>query len=365
MADIKKTSMEPDALQFDRKNPRMAEFGISPRDKDNDIISILWEAMDVRELVLSIAASGFFLHETLIVALEDQKHVVIEGNRRLAAVRLLLHPELRQKEWNIPDISKEVKSTLQELPVTISDRHGAWRFLGFKHVNGPAKWTSYAKARYIADVHRDYDISLSEIARQIGDTHGTVQRLYRGLMVIRQAEREGVYSREDRFRKRLAFSHLYTGLDYDGIRDFLSLHPETEETDTPVPTENKKQLGELCVWLYGSKKEKIPPVVQSQNPHLRQLNEVLKNPEAVASLRDGANIDEAFEISRPPTAIFEESLLRAKRELTRAKANLATGYNRSEGLLRTAGSIATIADSIYEEMDRMRDPKKKVRLTEE
>jgi DNA-binding transcriptional MerR regulator len=358
-------SLKPDKLNFDLKNPRMAEYGISPTATDKDIIVILWDAMDVRELVMSISASGFFVHETLIVAIEKKRYVVIEGNRRLAAVKVLLHPELRQDGWNISAISEEVKATLQELPVTISDRQAAWRFLGFKHVNGPAKWTSYAKARYIADVHSTYDISLSTIAQQIGDVHRTVQRLYSGLMVIEQAEREGVYDREDRFRKHLAFSHLYTGLSYDGIRNFLSLCSETEETDTPVPAEKKEQLGQLCVWLYGSKKENKPPVVQTQNPHLRQLNAILKSPEAIVALRDGANIDTAFEISRPPTAIFEEALLRSKRELTRAKANLATGYDRSEGLLRIAGSIATIADSIYEEMDRMRSPKKKVRLTEE
>lgn len=357
--------IRPEELHFDRKNPRMAEYGISKAESENEIIEILWDAMDVRELVMSISASGFFSHERLIVAVEDQKNIVIEGNRRLAAVKVLLHPELRQAGWEIPEISGDVKASLQELPVTVSERKDAWQYLGFKHVNGPAKWTSYAKARYISDVRNTYGISLSDIARQIGDTHRTVQRLYRGLMVIEQAEREGVYDREDRYRQRLAFSHLYTGLDYDGIREFLSLRQETEETVNPVPAEKMRQLGEFCVWLYGSKKEKKPPVVETQNPHLSQLNEVLKNPEAIAALRDGSNIETAFEISRPPIAVFEEALLRAKRELTRAKANLATGYDGSEGLLRTAGSVATIADSIYEEMDRMRNPERKVRLTEE
>ena len=52
-----------------------------------------------------------------------------------------------------------------------------------------------------------------QMCDQIGDGHHTVQRLYRGLMVIEQAEREKVYDREDRFRQRFAFSHIYTGLD--------------------------------------------------------------------------------------------------------------------------------------------------------
>jgi hypothetical protein len=354
-------------LHFDRNNPRLAEYGIVPKSTDEDILAILWDAMDVRELVQSIAASGFFSHEPLIVTREKNINIVIEGNRRLAAVKVLLYGAVPNKNgWEIPSLSADARKQLESLPVVLSEREDAWRYLGFKHVNGPAKWSSYAKAKYIADVHRSYKISLADIASQIGDRHRTVQRLYRGLMVIEQAEREKVYDREDRFRQRFAFSHLYTGLDYDGISSFISLKPENEETEDAVPKEKVKELGELCVWLYGSKKDNRPPVVESQNPDLRLLNSVLANREAVAALRAGAELAKAFEIGRPSTAVFEEALLSAKRALTTARAHLTTGYDKSEALLRIAGSIADMADDIYSEMERKLNPERtKSRLTEE
>lgn len=353
-------------LHFDRSNPRLAEYGVTSNASDEEIMGILWEAMDVRELVQSIAASGFFKHEPLIVANEKGKLIVIEGNRRLAAVKVLLNDQVaKTKGWEIPALAKDDRQNLENLPVIISSRSESWRYLGFKHVNGPAKWTSYAKAQYIAEVHHKYDVSLPDIANQIGDRHRTVQRLYRGLMVIDQAEREKVYDPEDRFRQRLAFSHLYTGLDYDGISAFISLKQEDEETKNPVPKSKLKELGELCVWLYGSKKEKIPPVVESQNPDLRRLNAVLGSREAIAALRAGTDLARAFEISRPASAVFEEALLGAKRELTTARAHLTTGYDKSEALLRIAGSVAEMADDIYKEMERKQSPgKKSPRLTE-
>ena len=73
----------------------------------------------------------------------------------------------------------EALKKLKELPVIISNRKESWRYLGFKHVNGPAKWSSYAKAAYIAEVHRKYKVPLADIANQIGDRHNTVQRLNR------------------------------------------------------------------------------------------------------------------------------------------------------------------------------------------
>jgi hypothetical protein len=349
-------------LRFDHLNPRLAEYGITPATSDEDILKILWEAMDVRELMQSISASGYFPHEPIIVAKEGGKCIVIEGNRRLAAVKVLLSPEFaKENGWEVPKLSADALNKLKELPAIISNRKESWRYLGFKHVNGPAKWSSYAKAAYIAEVHRDYKVSLADIANQIGDRHNTVQRLYRGLMVLEQAERAKVYDREDRFRQRLAFSHLYTGLDYEGIGSFLNIAPKEKETDEPVPKNKLKELGELCVWLYGSKKEKQVPVVESQNPDLRQLNAVVANRESVAALRAGVGLAKAFEMSRPPTAVFEEALLAAKRDLTTARGNLTTGYDDSEALLKIAGTVAEMADDIYVEMERKQ---KKVQLRE-
>lgn len=346
-------------LYFDHENPRLAEYGITKNTSEDEILKILWDAMDVRELVQSISASGFFPHEALIVTKENGKNIVIEGNRRLAAVKVLLAGgKNTELDWAIPALSNEARSNLETIPTIFSTREEAWRFLGFKHVNGPAKWSSYAKASYIATVHKTYGIPLVDIANQIGDRHNTVQRLYRGLMVLEQAERAGVYKRENIFRSRLAFSHLYTGLDYDGISSFLKLAPKEQETESPVPNEKLKELGELCVWLYGDRSQNRPPVVETQNPHLRMLNAVVSNREAVAALRAGEDINKSYEISRPATAIFEEALLAAKRELTTARAALSAGYDNSLDLLKIAGSIANMADDLYNEMDRKANQRK-------
>ena len=347
-------------LAFDLENPRLAEFDIV--DREADIIKVLWDTMDVQELVLSIAASGYFKHEPVIVCRERGRNVVIEGNRRLAAVKLLLQPSIG-KELNakIPEISKELRKSLSQIPALSSTRKGAWRYLGFKHVNGPTKWGSYAKSKYIADVHRNYRVPLDDIARQIGDTHNTVRRLYRGLMVIEQAERVGAYERSDRWRGHFAFSHLYAGLQYPGVSAFLDLRSASDEVRDPVPADKKAELRELLVWMYGSKSEKKPPVIQSQNPHLRQLDAVLANTEALAALRNGRELSVAFEASRPSTKIFEEALVGAKQSLERARGTLSTGYDGSRELLGVAGAVADLAYDLHEEMERKSAPRRRRR----
>ena len=349
--------MSVSELAFDIENPRLSEFELSNSPSDAEVIDVLWRAMDVREVMLSIAASGYFQHEPLIVAQEGGKNVVIEGNRRLAAVRVLLNPELVEAT-DVPAIGEDAKKALSQLPTISNTRKEAWQYIGFKHVNGPAKWSSYAKSQYIAKVHREFGVNLEDIAKQIGDTHKTVQRLFRGMMVVEQAERWKVFDREDRSRQHFSFSHLYTGLDYTGISEFIGLSPEADEDPDPVPVEKKDQLQELCLWLYGSNKREVRAVVQSQNPDLRRLDAVVANREAVAALRAGVELSRAFEISRPSANVFEESLHAAKRNLEKAHSLLSTGYDGSQQLLTVAEDVAELADDLHAEMQLKSSPRR-------
>ena len=349
-------------LAFDLDNPRIVEFDLPKKATDADMVRILWDTMDVRELVLSIAASGFFRHEPLIIIRENGKNVVIEGNRRLAAVKVLLEPSLREiLKIPVPRISEEARGALRVLPTVRATRQSAWRYLGFKHVNGPAKWSSYAKSQYIAQVNRDFGVSLEDIASQIGDTHRTVQRLFRAIMVLEQSERMKVFDREKRWRGHFAFSHLYTGLGYTGISQFVELRSENAEEPVPVPLDKKQELGELMLWLYGNKESETQPVIQSQNPDLRRLDAVVANGAAVAALRAGRELSVAFEISRPSTNVFVESLYAAKRELERARSLLTTGYDGSPQLLAVADDVADLAYDLHDDMVRKSSPRRRRR----
>ncbi len=346
--------IELSRLLFDRKNPRLVEFDLSPKASDQEIIRILWETMDVRELVQSIAASGFFEHESLLVVASNNLYTVIEGNRRLAAVKLLLDPSLKPfPEVNIPCIAGSLRKKLSQLPsLVVTSRDEAWRYLGFKHVNGPAKWSSFAKAQYIADVHRRVEVDLGDIAEQIGDTHRTVYRLYRGLVVLEQAERLRVFKKGDRWKKHFSFSHLYTGLDYQGIQSFLGLREEVDDATDFVPKDKKGELGELFLWLYGSKKNDKAPIVKSQNPDLRRLDAVLNNIESRAALRNGYSLDYAFKASQPASRRFSEALQRSKADLESARALLSEGYDDTPQLLSMAKAVRNLACDLYDEMIR-------------
>ena len=141
--------VRPEDLTLDVNNPR---FGLAQAQDEAHALEILAETADLKELWDSIAERGFEQFEPLVATYEGDNLVVLEGNRRLAAVKLLLNPSQVRSETirkRIPTISAERLETCKELPVAIvKDREEAAGYIGFKHVNGPARWSSLAKAKF-------------------------------------------------------------------------------------------------------------------------------------------------------------------------------------------------------------------------
>ncbi|MCY3569278.1 MAG: hypothetical protein OXH38_11660 [Chloroflexi bacterium] len=305
------------------------------------------------EVAWSIARNGYFPHEALFASEEDGALVVIEGNRRLAAVRLLREPDLRKrmKATDLPLISPEDVAALDMLPVIRRRRKDVWQYVGFKHVNGPQSWGSFAKAEYIAWVRNDVDKSLADIAETIGDRHRTVARLYRAYMAIEQARAAGAYDvDQQRARKRFAFSHLYTGLDYRGIQEFTGIADLEPPTEKPIPSRKMKQFGELCVWLWGDKTRDVKPEVKTQNPHLRQLDEALQSRGGLSALRAGLGLSVAYDVHRGDTALFREALVESRQALQKARGKVLTGFAGEADQLEEIGQIVTLAETLHDDM---------------
>lgn len=349
-----------DGLLLDPNNPRFASGAES--ETQDDLLKVLWNEFAVDEVALSIAANGFFDEEPLFVVPKDAKSgngpfVVVEGNRRLAAVRLLRDANLRQKikATNLPEISASDREKLDTLPVSkYESREELWRYVGFRHINGPQPWDSFSKAVYIATVRDDHGISLDEIANSIGDRHSTVKRLYRGYKILQQAETMAGFRREDRIANKFYFSHLYTATDQPEFQRFIGIDPERSLKPNPVPKQKLGELRELMVWFYGSKSEKRLPLVQHQNPDLNILREVISEPRGVAALKAGLSLQRSHEISIGDEKRFRNALVRAKEELQIADGTITTGYAGEEDAYLLFKDILAIVNAINDRIESKR-----------
>jgi hypothetical protein len=342
------TPMRSRDLVFDANNPRLRGDegqGLSQQ----GIFDALWRDFAVDEVAGSIAANGYFEYEPMFVVKEGDSFVVVEGNRRLAAVKALIG-EFHLSGLSVPKLEKRQRDQLETVPVMVATRKDLWEYIGFKHVNGTQAWRSASKASYIAWVHNELKVPLEEIARRIGDQHSTVLRFYRALMVLEQAEEADVFQRSDRHKEHFSFSHLYTGLDYAGVQQFLGIRPMIDDVKEPVPARKIGELGDLLLWLYGSRTRNLPALVQSQNPDLRILDDVLRTKNGVAALRKGLPLRVSQEIAKGDTQLLREALVSAKESLQTARGRVLTGYDGQSDLVSLANDIVLLADAIAEEL---------------
>jgi hypothetical protein len=176
----------PETLNFDLANPRFVDGQAT---NEEEIITHLVDEADVDELVQSILSAGYVDYEPLIVL--KKGNVVLEGNRRLAALRLISDKQLRVKlKFSLPEIESKSDVPAEVRVRYVVSRAEARSFIGFKHINGPFKWDALAKAKYAADWFNEGG-DIGPISRTLGDNHNTVRRLVNGWYALKQAQADG------------------------------------------------------------------------------------------------------------------------------------------------------------------------------
>lgn len=290
---------EPKDLALDRSNPR---FGLAQAADEAQALEILVETADLKELWDSIAERGFERFEPLVATYENGELVVLEGNRRLAAVKLLLEPHKVGRDGvrrRIPEVSPEKLETCRKLPVAIvGSREEADGYIGFKHVNGPARWSSLAKAKFGVRFYESLDGSKSpqermkSLTKQLGDSRGLIIRLLVAYKIVQQAEALGLFDKIDIDPGEIEFSHLYTLINNPDSRAFIGLPraPLSENLikDNPVPETHFNELYELLSWLYGKQS-----IIKAQGVDRPRLQRVLASAAGLSELRATGNLDAA------------------------------------------------------------------------
>jgi hypothetical protein len=298
--------IEPAKLLLDLENPR---FGLSEAEDQTAALKILRNRANLKELWDSITEKGFEEYEPLVAfkAQGKDEYVVVEGNRRLAAVKLLLDEKLAAVVGlkQLPVVTPKVADTLKFLPVNIvNSRHDADEYIGFKHINGPATWGSLAKAKFGISLYDRLTAAeignstrLEVLSKRLGDSRQLLLRTLVGYKVFEQARDKELLDDQQLAENALDFSHLYTMLQNPAARIYLGLgsDPLTEKhiKSNPIPETHLVQLKNLMSWLFGSQKDK--PLIQRQGEDRPALTRVLASASATKVLEDTRDFKRAVD----------------------------------------------------------------------
>lgn len=335
-------------LVLDPKNPRIV---VEPNASQETLTRYLYERESLDELVMSFVENGYFPEEPLVAVLDkvSSKYVVVEGNRRLATLKLLLDSSLQDKlgatDW--PSLTGEQRSRLDPVPVVVyANRADVLPYLGFRHITGAKKWAPFQKARFIAQLV-DEDFDLATIQELIGDSTQVVKKLYQEFTVFEQIRLQTELDTEP-IRQR--FSLMEVALGQRPIKDHLGL-PRTlpaGKDPNPVPEENLDKLAEVVEWVFGSGLR--APVVAESRDISQRLAKVVASEEALQRLRETGDLDLAYELTDGEQVSLERKLDRAEK-LLREAAGLVPLYSEDPDIRLAVGRLAKIADALRTQVE--------------
>lgn len=311
-------------LLLDTENPRLE----LPKTASQETVLVqLHQDHRLEELMSSLISNGYFHEEPLVAVPAKNKKgffVVVEGNRRLAALKLLLDEQLaaKLKVLGVPDASSGQLDRLRQVPVKVyAERQEVLPYLGFRHITGIKEWDAASKARYIYQLKHSTSHTLDDIARMIGDTYNMTERLYLGWSLLQQAEVDLGITRDD-FVK-FPFSYMYDAVRMPEVRSFLGVKPGKYEAS------HKGELKELVTWLFGSRSHEQQPIVERKD-QLKRLAYAVSDKRGTTALRRGMGLDDAYSETVGELDQLLTWLTRAGKELDKAKGVIHRHKKHSE-----------------------------------
>jgi hypothetical protein len=288
-------------LHLDPQNPRLPDR--LKKASEKEVLNWMLTDATLIDLMASIAENNFFSGEPILVVQEDGKNIVVEGNRRLAAVKLLNNPELATESprtvRSVSDIAKAKGNIPAALWVYLClNREEAQNYLAFRHISGVKQWPLISKARYLYDIflskgRTDYDV-YKELAREIGSKAAYVRKLllgYQAFQIIRSKNWFGIKDLEEETFDLSLISEVIN--EQSAVASFIGVDTKS---DKPFESVKLEQFEEVAKWLYQITENGSTRIGDNRN--LRLLNKVLQNEEAKkAFIDDKKSITEAAELT--------------------------------------------------------------------
>ena len=299
-------------LSLDPRNPRLGLARTEPLVTQERVLELM-RGWNLEELAVSFLESGFWPQEAVIVVKEElygqpDTLVVVEGNRRIAALKYLkqaLEGSPPSRIWRTLVESATPNSELfARIPYILADsRAEVTAYLGFRHVTGIKQWDPAQKAEFIASMIDDMGMSYETVRRQIGMQTDTVRRNYIAYRMLKQMDTLDIEVSEQGVEKR--FSVLFLSLREEGVRSFLGIdtRAEPEEAKIPVPQSMIDNLPDFAGWLFGTDDQR-PLFTDSR--YVGSFARILTNAEAVDYLR--SSVIPSFDVALQKAGVEDEDI---------------------------------------------------------
>src|SRR5882762_259114 len=157
---LKKRPALLESLFLDPKNPRfktpasIAESRYEEQPVQERALAEL-KSIGIDDLLASIRSYGFVPSDPLVVRpLGEKKHVVVEGNRRVATLKTLMKGH-QDGTSPLPEYIVKSITQLEVLVYDGDDPNIAWILQGLRHMTGIKEWQPLQQAEFLAKVEAE------------------------------------------------------------------------------------------------------------------------------------------------------------------------------------------------------------------
>ncbi|MGI9279992.1 MAG: ParB N-terminal domain-containing protein [Endozoicomonas sp.] len=339
-------------LRLDHYNPRLPT---SLHEKSEDIV-INWMLTDASlvELMLAIGNNGFFPGEPLLIIKEDDDYIVVEGNRRLASLKLLQDPSIAEtQKKKVKTVAEETTEKPTKIPCIIfNERSEVNKYLGYRHITGIKEWDLLSKARYLKTLSDDITSEepkkmKSTLAKAIGSKPDYVNRLLIAYDLFLEIEKNSFFQIRSLNEETIHFNYLLDSLRRTNIRDFIGVdiksnHPIEELTNN---TDKKNNFKQLIHWFFDTA-GRIKVAIRGDSESLTKLDAILADKIATQYLFRSEDLEESYEKLNKTYDSFNHNLSLAKKNITAALNQLPSIKEQHSIDIETASEIRETAQMI-------------------
>lgn len=302
-------------LAFYPENPRIYSRFAGAPDRTQDNIQSMLEGMEhVKALRSQIDRDGQVNEPLYCIPVPGTSDLhgkydyqVLEGNSRLAALRLTKKGSLPQTEvaCYILDFSAYDEKETESLIFSL---------LGQFHITGKTNWESYENAAYIYRRYKSQGVPLEDVAREIGEHRSTVQKMITAFRMMLEAEDEN----------KTHWSYYLAYVSSTKIKKHRENHEGLDDRVVSLIKENKFPRAQ-------DMRDKLPAILGNKAARKTFFDEDEEDPFKEAL--------EIADVSGDTDAVYKR--------LTRFRKDLGTDDTRKQ-VRRLLRSSATKGKTVYE-----------------
>jgi len=301
---LKPLKVPLESLYLDIENPRFVgnkKFIIAPGSDPLDmklqekIRKTIFEEFGINDLMDSIEQVGFLQMDRMVVRKHiEERYIVVEGNRRLAALKTLKAAE-DKKEINLLD---HIRDSIEHIEVLLLDlpdgnyKEITWFLQGIRHISGIKDWGPYQQAELVNTLMNEQNMNFEKAGKAVGAGRKKAGQMLRAYKGLKQMEQDQIYGDK-------ASAELFSHFEQAWVKNPLRMWLDWNEEEVLYKNFNNLQL--FYQWITEGIPEKNQKPITAQEVR-DKLSKIIDCEDAKKKFIGGeVNLDMAYGM-----ALFED-----------------------------------------------------------